>query len=425
MTAEIIFLDANPGQEEEDTRIWIPDKQFPYLVLHKPSGIWYVRKKKKGKKPLFKSTGQDAKGRARTLADQMIAKWLKGDTVQFGSDEKLFRDYAPDALAAFEKSTKLRDRTKENAKYYINALIEEIGYARLKDINEGFVENWIEEFRGKRRVSQVDSDGKTIRARETFADYVKYISKVLKHAAKNGVISRLPEFENPDPKKPTGRIYSKAEIQALLNTIENPKWAVAFSKKKRVVLRLMAELQFRLSFNCIMRLREMLLLSWDRVDIKEGVIKLRPEDVKTGSKTGKGREIYVDPELVLPLLRKLHALRNEESPWVFPSRFDPSKPMWDNKHGWAEWKKRAGITGKARWHDLRHTALTWALVGDEEFQAQIEKLPKEEQDKLRAEKLKNPVLVAAYAGTSIRTIESVYLKVKAAHTRDVSTCIRL
>lgn len=393
---------------------YVKDDRFPYLYLNQVTQVWYVRKKKRGKKPLFKSTGEKQKGRANTKALLLIAEWL-GSKRGPGFVCPLFREFAEEYLIHLEKDTKLRVRTKANARMYIKELIQEIGHMPLDEINEGFFEEWLTDFRARKN-------------RATFADYYAYLGKVLKHAHAKELINRLPRFRNPDQKKETGRVFTRAEVRAMISQLESnlaeAERTSDKSKKMRSLTRATnALLQFRMSLNCFMRKREALLLSWDRVDLDKGVITLRPEDVKTGSRTGKGRSFYVDQKHVLPLLKRVHESQDAGTRWVFPSPTDPSKPTWDNKTAWANLKEDAEIENRGRWHDLRHTAITWALVGDDEFRAELEKMTPEDQEKARRNRLMNPLLVSAYAGVDLRTITRVYLKVKPEHTRDVAGSI--
>lgn len=349
---------------------WAQDPKDRHLWRYVPTLVYYVRRKRKGKKPLFKSTGEKTKSRAKTKADEMISAWLNDRPITY-KEHIQFGPFAEKYLEHVKRSTKLKPRTKEQAEIYITQLIEKLGYISLSEINEGFFEEWIEDFKHHSE-------------RTTFADYAKYLSKVLRHAHAKGIIGRMPQIRNPDPKKRTGRVYTHDEIQSLLSVC-SPK----------------LELQLRLCLQSFMRLREMLGLEWKRVNLETGLITLEAENVKTGSKTGEGRSFFVNSVI----LKQLKALRekNKNALFVFPSPSNPKVHQWSNKTAWKKAKEDAGIKGKARWHDLRHTALTWALL----------------------EKKMNPLFVSKYAGVSMRTIERVYLKVRPEHTQEVSTCIEV
>jgi integrase len=89
------------------------------------------------------------------------------------------------------------------------------------------------------------------------------------------------------------------------------------------------------------RLREILHLKWENVDIERGLLFLA--DSKTGKKT-----------IVLnaPAMAVLASL-DQNGSYVVPGD-DPDKPRADLKRPWAAIAKRAGLDG-VRIHDLRHT----------------------------------------------------------------------
>jgi integrase len=89
------------------------------------------------------------------------------------------------------------------------------------------------------------------------------------------------------------------------------------------------------------RLREILHLRWEYVDVQRGCLFL--PDSKTGRKT---------VILNAPALAVLNGLERM-SPYVVPGD-DPCQPRHDLKRPWDAVTKRADLTG-VRLHDLRHT----------------------------------------------------------------------
>jgi integrase len=96
-----------------------------------------------------------------------------------------------------------------------------------------------------------------------------------------------------------------------------------------------------------MRRGELTALRWDQVDLKEGVITLKPEDTKTN----EAREIPLDEDLK-DLFRKIP--RALGSPYVFNFR---GKGIKDPKTAFLRACQRANITD-FHFHDLRHCAVT-------------------------------------------------------------------
>lgn len=402
--------------KNERSRKWKKDEKDHELWMHVPTGIWYVRKKMKGKKPLFRTTGYTTKGKARAEANNIISHWLGSSVTEFENQSLTFGEYAPIALEDWLNSSKYRPRYKINLKLYIGQLIEQLGHVRLVDITEGFIESWIESLK---------KDAK----RKTYRDYVSYTTKVLRHAKRNGLIRSAPDFENPDPKISTSKPYTRPEMERLFAAAEKSLNEGRSGRNLQKYYRALCMMvQLRCCFNAFMRKRECLCAPWSEIDLKTGEWNMPPERVKMGSRTGRGKHIFVDPDLILPLLQELKNVQNEvfgfETKWLFPNPKDPTRAAFDNKSAWKSLKARAKISGKAEWHALRDTAMTWALLGDEKFQEELKSSCVECQQQMRA-RLKNPLVVAWYSGTDMRTIQTNYLGVTPEHTREMATCIRL
>ena len=94
------------------------------------------------------------------------------------------------------------------------------------------------------------------------------------------------------------------------------------------------------------RLREILSLRWEHVDLERGLLFL--PDSKTGKKT---------VILNAPALAVLNGLQRI-GPYVVPGD-DPERPRSNLKRPWDATTKRANLAG-VRLHDLRHT---YASVG--------------------------------------------------------------
>ena len=100
-----------------------------------------------------------------------------------------------------------------------------------------------------------------------------------------------------------------------------------------------------------MREGEILGLTWDKVDLKAGFIRLAAEDTKTG----ESRNIPLTfSEDLLDLFKNLVKVRSLHSPQVFLRDGQPIKSI---RGAFQTACEDAGITG-FRFHDFRHTAIT-------------------------------------------------------------------
>jgi integrase len=97
------------------------------------------------------------------------------------------------------------------------------------------------------------------------------------------------------------------------------------------------------------RLREILHLRWEHLDLERGLLFL--PDSKSGRKT---------VILNAPALTVLNGLERV-GPYVVPGD-DPEQPRHDLKRPWNTITKRSGLTG-VRLHDLRHTYASFGAGG--------------------------------------------------------------
>jgi len=112
----------------------------------------------------------------------------------------------------------------------------------------------------------------------------------------------------------------------------------------------------KMGYYTAMRKSEILKLKWDRIDLRNGFIRLKGEDTKTGER----RTIPIHPE-IMDLLKSIP--RNIHG-WVFTLN---GKPIKDIKRSFPTACRMAGIED-FRFHDLRHTCINnWRLQGHDFF----------------------------------------------------------
>ena len=99
----------------------------------------------------------------------------------------------------------------------------------------------------------------------------------------------------------------------------------------------------------VMRRGEILNLTWDRVDLKAGLIRLKAEDTKTHD----ARSIPL-PSILTAQLKELYKVRYLHEPHVFLVN---GKSISSMKTAFNAACRRASIEG-FRFHDFRHTAVT-------------------------------------------------------------------
>lgn len=167
---------------------------------------------------------------------------------------------------------------------------------------------------------------------------VNYDHAMLKHclslAERRGLISInvAKKVTLPTPDNERDRILSSEEWERLYNA--------AADHLKPILL---------VAYQLGMRLGEILNLTWDRVDLNRGFIKLRGKDTKSKD----SREVPIASG-VLDALRKLNKVRQLHCPFVF---LYEGQSIQGIKRAFGGACKRAGIEN-FRFHDLRHCAAT-------------------------------------------------------------------
>jgi integrase len=201
----------------------------------------------------------------------------------------------------------------------------------------------------------------------------KYLMGFFSWAYRKGKIRRKPDLVDPDIDRKEQR--------------EEDGPGLAYTPRQLQIMREFADKrtpQFRLFvYMCQymgMRPGEITQLQRDRIDLEDGVIRLRKADTKTA--TARVVPIHA---IVRPMLEgQLDAAQG--SPFVFPNRVDMSRPMDPTgfRNHWNELLENPEIEGRV--YDFRHTFITNAINQG-----------------------MNPAAVAKITGTSLAMIMKRYL----------------
>jgi integrase len=388
-----------------------PKDRFEYLAgkedglaVDQESGIIYAIKHFRGMPALYKSLQTKDRKEAKRRLPQKIKEHLERY-----SDGKREAGRAPTVAEVIEEiqrteSTTLRKKTQRQRTFYFERIRDEMDLGHMP-MDKLTLKLWADRLERLQRKHKAEAQKSGKRLRKTYWGFSKNANILNRYAYEQKYVSHLVTFPNPDGLREPGTVFTIEEIRQLWNVMgENTRD------------------QFVLSYECCMRLREMLHLTWDRVDLETGEITLRQQDVKTGSKTGKGRQ-FIMTDHALERLKKRRALiesvylgAGRPVPrYVFPSPTG-NGPVDDNKIAWnrakrdvLEGNKRRGIKANpsfqhwGTWHDLRHTAISRMLV----------------------EQKMNITLVSEYVGTSVSTLQKVYLHSKAEHTKGINAALKI
>lgn len=172
------------------------------------------------------------------------------------------------------------------------------------------------------------------------------LSAALNYARKHWEWDLKNPVEGRRPSQGNGRIrwITRSEADRLIDMVSrNPR---------RIHLREFIEL----GLNTGMRSQEMLGLTWDRVDLKQRLVYLMPDN----NKSARYHSIPLNDSAFAALIRRANfrATHCANSPWVFAKK-DGSR-IASVKKGFKAACRDAGIEDFTP-HDLRHTCAAWLV----------------------------------------------------------------
>lgn len=291
------------------------------IYLDIASGIYIVRKFKKGKDPLWESTGEKSIKAARAAKDAIIARWL-GDRPK--TSRRMMLDLFDEVLRIKKtKSWKTFASAETQIKNHLRPWFSE--YAPFLDqFNESVFEKYIQ--------FQCDKNSKRRLKHDR-----EILMFTLNLARKKGLIQQSFSLRKADAKREIGKYYSDEEITTLLS-------------------RATPDLHFQIliAIKMGMRLGEILGLSWDRINLTNGFITLHPENTKTRRK----RFVPIHNDLLAEFQSRYDAAKKI---FVFPSPHGLPTHVSSNKTAWNT-ARTSKPPVKGRFHDLRHRAMTDMLA---------------------------------------------------------------
>ena len=158
-----------------------------------------------------------------------------------------------------------------------------------------------------------------------------------------------------------GKALSADEVKALYDAADIIEPEPGEEKDLKATRSKMIKPAIALALNATLRDSEVKTLAWERLNFLKGIITVG----RSKTAAGTGRTIPINSELRM-FLEDYRAWYEEKigpaapDRYVFPfgknRQWDPSRPVSTFKTAWENVRSRAGV--KARFHDLRHTAIT-------------------------------------------------------------------
>lgn len=334
---------------------------YPYLYIDSDSGIFTVVKRVGGvvRKKSLETTDFNT---ARSKVNDVVYELTHNQRAPKGA-QKIIRDYFEEM-----KSEKTAEGLKPNTLRRIDAVwkysIEPyFGLMTADDIKPDMAKDFVHWHKRKRPGIQL------VNVFKYLGNLFRYMNRIGALETKNLPRLVLPKDEVLHHEKKKGRIATPKEITEILK--------VADHETKLIV---------SLGYFLGMRKMEIGALEIERLELKKGryIIHLDNDDTKTGLARS------------IPVPLHLNDLISEQlklkSPYLFPMATDRSRHQSGQvmDKGWVDAKKKAGIQGKFRFHDLRHSCATTLAV-----------------------KKVNPILATTMLGMSIVTYQKKYLKLTA------------
>ena len=280
-------------------------------------------------------------GTSRKLAEMTLGKRklqiAEGRKLDIVKEKRVtLKELVKDYLEYSKQNKRSYGRDEISTKH----LLDFFGNARVKDITPKRIERYMES-----RLSQLNKKGETLKP-ATVNREIACLKHMFNIAIRDGKIDSNPATKvklRPE-NNVRDRVISYDEFKKLLDC--SPEYM------EPVLLT---------AYYTAMRKGEIIGLEWDRVDLKAGFVRLRPEDTKTK----EGRSIPLHP-LLTKMLQEVK-VRSLKHSFVFTRNGEPINPLGSFKEDFRKACDEAGIEN-FRFHDLRHVAINnWRKAGHDYF----------------------------------------------------------
>jgi integrase len=269
-------------------------------------------------KPFYESSRSDKMVVAKRLLRKREGEISKGELPGIYFDKVRFDELAEDLLSDYLiNGRKSLAKAQRSVKY----LMEAFGGMRVTEITTSRIRTYIEE-RMTKKLSNASIN------RELAALKRMFHLGAICTPPKVRDLPYIPMLRENNVRK---GFFEHEEYLALKNILpDNLKPIVTFG------------------YHSGWRKNEILSLTWDKVDLKQGIARLDPGETKNN----EARTFYMDEEL-LKEMRTLHSKRRLGCPYVFHRNGEPIK---DFRWTWNSRCRQAGLKGRL-FHDFRRSAV--------------------------------------------------------------------
>lgn len=289
-------------------------------TVYKRGKIWWIKYHKNGRQ-YFESSKSHLKGDAEKFLKQREGDIAKGKTPGIYYDRVTFNELVKDFLADYKINKK---KSEWRAKISVDHLKGYFDGMKAVEIDTVQIRGYINaRFEEKAKAATINRELSALR-------------RAFHLAMQSGKIDRIPHFPMLREHNIREGFFTHDEFLALRNALP-------------VHLHGLVTIAYRFG----LRKGELLNLTWDRVNLKEGVIRLEGKDTKSG----KGRTIILDDEnkAILQSLSDDRKKLKVITPHVFLNDTGTG-PLKDFRGAWEAACTAAELKGRL-FHDLRRTAV--------------------------------------------------------------------
>ena len=285
--------------------------------LYRRGKIYWIKYYRKGK-AIMESTRSDKKEVAKRLLKRREGEISKGEIPGIYFDRVIFDELGENFLADYRINGR---KTLAKAERSVRNLKKFFGGMRATEITTDRIKAYIEE-RMAKGLSNASIN------RELAALKRMFHLGARSTPPKVGRVPFIPMLKESNVRK---GFFEHEQFLALREALPFPlDAAVTFA------------------YHTGWRRGEIFGLTWDKVDRKQGIIRLDPGETKND----EARTVYLNTELV-EVMRSLHAQRQIGCPYVFHRN---GKPIVEFRNAWGKACRKAGLKGML-FHDLRRTAV--------------------------------------------------------------------
>ncbi|MFC1820290.1 tyrosine-type recombinase/integrase [Thermodesulfobacteriota bacterium] len=283
--------------------------------IYKRGKVWWIQYYRNGK-PYQESSRSQKKMVARKLLDQREGEIAIGKLPGVHFDKVTFNDLSKNFLLDYEYNGR---KSLERAQISVQHLEKFFEGTRIINITLTRIKAYI-----KTRLADGAANG-------TINRELAALKRMLKLGEQDGKVSRLPHIPKLEENNIREGFFEHEDYLSLLSALPSHlRGIVTFA------------------YHTGWRKSEILVLRWNRVDLKEGTVRLETGETKNK----EARTIYLNPEL-LKLLKIQNLRKNKNCLYVFHREGHRIK---DFRGAWKKACKEADIEGKL-FHDLRRTGV--------------------------------------------------------------------